>query len=313
MKIFLIMILASVLLPGPAPGAELPRADVDTIPNTVIVLPVKKGIRLRWVVPPLDIKEAQELNWKNLAFGVDEKENPWVGHDRRFLINSLQNTVFTVDQPYENVVWTENNGIILSTQRQMGYLDVPAKTISAQDGSPTMNFKAGVELPYPGMRMRAAWNNTVYFWGQKIKTSRYEVFLIQSDGEKPKIRNLISEPHPVTAVSGDGQKTYIAMGPTVVLLEGNKSPQGYFKHPDEDILELELYQGAGLFYATKSEVGFIGRKQWFNFLKTPEPHIQLRNKKLYILVSNSLGVLRIEGADLFDGVERPVMNPEEAE
>ena len=103
------------------------------------------------------------------------------------------------------------------------------------------------------------------------------------------------------------------MGPVVVLLEGNKSPRGYFKHPDEDILELELYPDVGLFYATKSEVGFIGRKQWFNFLKTPEPRIQLRNKKLYILVSNSLGVISLDGADLFAGVERPVMNPEKTE
>ena len=163
-----------------------------------------------------------------------------------------------------------------------------------------MKFNPLMGLPYKGLRLFPGEKNAFYLAGRNPKTGNYEVYLFQAGKEETAIKKLFVTRKNISAVAGDGKTTYVAAGNSVQrVLSGETKPKNVFIHPRESITGLEFSSGSGLFFTTGSSVGFAGKKKNFEFMRSPNCRIRLRNERLYILLGNSYGMLQIEGIGKF--------------
>ena len=110
-------------------------------------------------------------------------------------------------------------------------------------------------------------------------------------------REIFSVKKTITAVAGNGNKTYIAMGRMVVELNGaTGAVKGFFVHPSEDITGLAYAGMTGLFYTTASCAGYAGANGCMDFIKLPQPRILMRKNSLYVFIPDDYGVLKISNA-----------------
>ena len=101
----------------------------------------------------------------------------------------------------------------------------------------------------------------------------------------------------VTAVSGNGEKTFVAHGQLVLLItEGASWPQVYYEHPTDIIMGLDYSEEAGLFYATNYSVGLMSEGKALEFMRAPSPRIFLKGDSLYVMLSEQAAVLQVEKA-----------------
>lgn len=69
-----------------------------------------------------------------------------------------------------------------------------------------------------------------------------------------------------------------------------------YLHPKEAITGLAYSKEAGLFYATDSSIGYLGKSKAYPFMKSPKKtRIRARGKELYIFLGDVHGVVKITG------------------
>ncbi|MEW6002835.1 MAG: ankyrin repeat domain-containing protein [Nitrospirota bacterium] len=139
---------------------------------------------------------------------------------------------------------------------------------------------------------------SLYFVGYNVASSMYEVYLLKPEGIKPHIRGyrkIFESEEKITAVTGNGDITYVAIGRLIVKVsQKDGSISRLYLHPTEDITEFAYSQEAGLFYATQTGVGFLSDKGALEFLKATSPKTFLQKKTLYVLFPANLGIVAIE-------------------
>lgn len=301
-----------LLFPAFAEDLAIAAGNAPFIPGTEVALPIKAGLSLRWTLPPIDETIRKRVKRDTLRFGVDGKGQPWFGHDLKTLMNPGKGFLLIVSEPYEDFAWLEDGELVLHANNALGFLTKSDKLERADNGLPIAKFQPALTLPYPNFRLFPGQKNTLYLVGRNPKGKNYEVYILQpGEGAGSGVmRKLFSTPRKITSVAGDGDGVYIALDRMILKLPPNaREAKGVFLHPKNAITGLAFSKKSGLFYATDSGIGFIGPRGSFEFMKTPESQIRLRDNTLFVLLGKVLGVVRIEEVSTFKNVHLPSQKP----
>jgi len=163
-------------------------------------------------------------------------------------------------------------------------------------------------LPDPSMRMEPAGVGQYYLFGGTGALWRADVFLGDFEGN---LKKLFHAPHPVTAVTGNGRITLVAVGPVVLNLEEGREPQVVFK-AEQDIVQLALAPPASVFYSTGHAVGCVtGVAQGYVVLRNEIASISSRGGNL-LLMGNAGDLLLVRSVSAFSRVGTDLRKQETA-
>lgn len=158
---------------------------------------------------------------------------------------------------------------------------------------------SSIGLPHMGMRVRAAGQHTAYIFGGDQPRGNHTVYLVARDGSVAKIVTL---PVAVSDVTGDGLITYIAAGNRVLKIAPGPSVSVALQL-HEDILSISNTSSGGIFYSTRSVVGYLGASgASFSFMQTPADVLRVQGSALYVFVREGPHLLRVDPVDSFGEV-----------
>lgn len=289
-----------LLLLSAAQRSDAAATSVDQMSDMTLVLPVDSGITTRWVVPPVNLaKPLLKHTLNEIQFSVDAQGTPWTGINGRLLINPVKQIVTSLSEPYQKFLHLDNGALLFSTVRMLGFMGVSAKPEFDKQGYPILPFQPISELPAYYSRIYKGAGNCVYLVAEDAVSQKTALYLLRPEIDrvsgKTELRNyrkIFESREPITAVAGDGDTTFMALGKLVVVL--NQTDNKLLPvpvQPDEEVRELAYKQGTGLFYAGASGIGFLGAKRAFRFLETSNARIAVHEQSLYVLFPRTLGVV----------------------
>jgi hypothetical protein len=167
-----------------------------------------------------------------------------------------------------------------------------------------------MQVPVEFAALSSAASDSFYLWGKNRKTGRFDVYLLDkldaSSGRAPRIHVLFTTDETITAVGGDGDHTYVALGSLVVQLakndNGKAKMRGVFKHATSKVNALAVQPGVDLvFYATEQGVGFAdpSHHRQLEFIRSPGVGIAAGSGRLYVKLAETAGVLKISELSRF--------------
>ncbi len=297
-----------------------------------ILLPENSPVRVNWVLPPVERTVVESRGYER-CFSVDAEGFPWVGPGGRLIINPAKNYFGVLSEYYSSFTHLENGALIVAGEEDFGFIAAQDELkYDEETGYPLLVYQPIAPLPGaegPGetvvSRIMRRGENCLYFvvrksLEQEEYAEKYEVFCL-APGTLNKEENqagifpgfvLIYESEaPVTAVSGDGESTFVAHGQLVQKLgEGESTPAVYYRHPTDLIMELDYSREAGLFYATNYSVGLMSEGKALEFMRAPSPRIFLRGDSLYVMLSEQAAVLQVKKAaylNRYNAISREVV------
>ena len=296
LRIFLVFILLNSLV-----GIVLAKNDYYLPENTKLVLPSSPEINVNWILP-FNVKLNKKWG-KNFRFDIDKKGIPWFGYAKKILTNPLEQLAIETDQHYIDFAWLDTGELAMCTDTALGYLS--NKPLTRKDNAlPMLQFKPVLSLPYKNFRLFPGKGNTLYLLGRNPRSRNYEIYVLQEKKGKGIIKKLFATEKKISAIAGDGEQTYIAAGRLIVKLIPEKNDmESIFLHPKERITGLDYSPKSGLFYTTESAIGFVSDDNRFEFMKSPDTQIRIRDKSLYILLGETYGVLKIDGINKFKNLK----------
>jgi hypothetical protein len=160
----------------------------------------------------------------------------------------------------------------------------------------------GVTLPGRGMGLARADAGHCYVFGGGESNRNRDILLLGVDGS---VRNLFRAPGRVTAVTGNGNRTFAAVGPVVYFLAPGEEPRAVFQERTV-ITEMAYAPPAGVFYRTADGVGCMdGPASGLVFLRRPVVSLDGRGDRL-LLLTPEREVLLITPVSEFPRVIRDV-------
>jgi hypothetical protein len=160
----------------------------------------------------------------------------------------------------------------------------------------------GVILASKGMRLARADAGHCYVFGGEGGLQKHDVLLYGMDGN---VRNLLRAPRPVTAVSGDGSNTFVAVGSVVFLLKPGQKAKAVF-YERVCIKDLAVAPPGGIFYLTEDGVGYIeSPESGVVFLRRKVASLDSRSGEL-VLVTKDREILLIKPVSGFSRAVREV-------
>lgn len=149
-------------------------------------------------------------------------------------------------------------------------------------------FQTILKLPEKGMRMVPADAETLYIYGGTSRAQRLSVYLYRKDGALAELARL---PYPVTAVAGNGDVHFVAVGRSILIISPGE-PVSLVYRPRSEVRSLAFAPPYGLFFATRDSVGFIhAAGKGFKFLAVRNAQVHVGGDHLYIVIPDE-GVLR---------------------
>ena len=283
-------------------GSQLLQAQsTSLLRNVRLMLPEKSNMQVNWVLPPLDndtvAYSLSEMN--HLPFAVDSTGWPLLAINNRQLLLPRKQLSYRLSQPFRDLAITTNGALFFTTENDWGFADFNAKP-ETELGLPLVPFQPVASLPLAGSRMQKGTNNSLYFFGKNHNTGLNEVYLLQpqpttTGSSLSGFRKVFEAAQPVTAVTGNGLLTWVALGQSLLLV--NNKDTSVTHHPARflsPILQLLLSEEAGLFYVTALGVGHLGAQEGKDFFLCSNPFTaDLQQNILYILLHRNLGVLSI--------------------
>ncbi|MCX8161350.1 MAG: hypothetical protein N3G18_10565 [Candidatus Saccharicenans sp.] len=302
------------------PGEKL---QAKLLPGMEILLPENSPVKVNWILPPVD-RAALEIHLHDRWFSVDAEGFPWIGLDGRLLINPIKNYSAFLPEFFTNFTHLNNGALVIATDEDFGFIPAGQEIDYDPDtGYPVLGYQPLARLPgkvgqaEDEMVSQAMYRgeNCLYFLVRKTfpgedYREKNEVFCFKPGaGQKadgisqdsgsvfPSFVSIYTSDEPITAVAGDGDKTFIAHGQMVLLVSsGSSEPEVFYVHPVDTIQALDYSQEAGLFYATDYSVGLMSKGAALEFLKVPSPRIFLRDNSLYVMLSEQAAVIQVENA-----------------
>lgn len=275
--------------------------------DTKLFLPLKSGITVGWVLPVED--NAQEKKtYKppgHFRFAIDPEGIPWFGFEHKLLVNFGGKVLFAVDQPYEDFNWLDNGNFVICTKTAWGFLEKASeKNIETEESIHTFRFRPVLKLPYENFRIFPGRENSLYLVGYNSSKREGEVYLLIQEKQKWSIKKLFAIKKRITAVTGRGEETYVAIGRSIIKLSPDENNiKCIFLHPKEKITGLEFSKESGLFYTTESAVGYVYDAVGFEFLESPDTQIRLLDESVFVLLGETYRVLKIDGINKFRNLE----------
>lgn len=293
------LIWLALMLPA---NAATTSAKADNYPDTVFALPMVKGMRLDWALPPVELPESEKKAAAEARFAVDARGNPWFGHGKsRILLSPKQHIRLRTMGQFEDFAFVGGRDMVACDDKYLVSPQISAAEPKQENGDSVMDMIALVKLDHDDCRLFEAGPHKVYMVLRDDTANRDEITSIESrPGAKPKIRTFLRVGgSPISALAGDGDVTFYAQGKSIYQFkQGDKSPVLYFEATD-DVRSLAYSATTGLFYATSKRAAFVSPKFQLAFLTTPDPQLALRGKDLYIRLALSNDVLKLSRADLF--------------
>lgn|GEM_PF-1266949 len=285
-SIGLLMLLAISLI------LSAQETEISLPPGTALSLPRLQGIRAEWLVPASDRKiEFQE----RIPFEIDRAGEPWLGLSHKILFNPVRKVFLEVDTEFQDFVFLGTEEFVVITGGALGTF-----IKSGNQERPLAQFIPILRLPGKKARVFPGAGASLYLLCSDPEKEKEEVYLLQSQGSG-RIEKLFETNYKIAAVGGDGQNTYLAIGKTVVRLRPEKKEvELIFRHPRLNLTGLEYADENRLFYTTNESVGYIGQKQAYEFAHLARPEIKISGSSLYILLSKTLGIIKIDGIDKFE-------------
>lgn len=325
MAIALIACLLLFTAPGVKPQESQAGENLQAklLPEVEILLPENSPVKVHWILPPVD-RAALEMHLHDRWFSVDAEGFPWIGLDGRLLINPVKNYSAFFPEYFTGFTHLDNGALIIATDEDFGFIPAAREVDYDPDtGYPVLGYQPLAWLPGEVeesgeeivSRTMYRGENCLYFVVRKTAPAedyreKYEVYCLKPgpgtgtggtgqdyDSALPAFVPVYTSDETITAVAGDGEKTFIAHGQLVLLVTaGSSEPEILYDHPVDIILALDYTTEAGLFYATNFSVGLMSKGAALEFLRVPYPRIFLRGNSLYVMLSEQAAVLQVENA-----------------
>ena len=287
-----------------ASWAAAPEKPLGRVfPKTAFALPLVDGVKMDWVFPPSQSKLQGKAKDMHFRFDVDPDGNPWfiAGADR-FLMSPTLDLAVRTPGKFDDAVFIDGGAHLVCTDR---YLAVPhaeedKEQRKFENGTLQIRLDAFLKLEHADCRLFSGGKNLLYIVQHDDKTGKDEVSTLRSGGGVPaKAEKILSSSERITALAGDGDKTYFAMGGWIMELSHGETKAKPFYRPEEPATSLGYSASTGLFYATKAHAGFASPSFQMTFLTSPDPEIALRGDAVYVRLSRTLAVLKVTGASKF--------------
>ena len=284
------------------------KGKIKYVPDTFVILPAKTKMIFEWLLPPRDRNGLKPAAENNAQFSVDTKGNLWFGRDNNMLANFGKNFVLKMDVPYREFVFLDSGVMYISTDKYLGFIaEIGKKAEADKNGIISASFQPLASLPVPGCSMFPGEGNILYLKGYDNESGDSNVYTFGGKGSTVKTgdkgsalcyKHIFSVKKPITAVAGNGKKTYIAMGRMIVeITNGKDGVKGFFVHPSEDITGIAYSGKAGIFYSTASYIGYAEGNGCIDFMKASNPRILMQKNILYVFMPDNYGVLKISNVD----------------
>jgi ankyrin repeat protein len=270
--------------------------------NASLLLPERGNMEVNWVLPPVEDSMMYSLPDETLdkrSFAVDSNGWPLLSYNKQQVLQPRRQLGYLLSQPFNDVVITTAGALFFTTDNDWGFADFQAAPV-VKDGLPLVPFQPIASLPVPGSRMMKGTRNSLYFYGTNTATGLTEVFLLQpqpaATGTRLSgFRKVFETREVVTAVTGNGSQSYIALGKALLIL--NHKDSSVVQHPARflgDITQLLLSEEAGLFYVSLFSIGHVGAQEAKDFFFSGSGlSADLQGNTLYIFFHRNLGVLSI--------------------
>ncbi|MCW9033358.1 MAG: hypothetical protein OQJ97_03995 [Rhodospirillales bacterium] len=152
------------------------------------------------------------------------------------------------------------------------------------------------DLPDTYMEITPAGWNSFYLSGGRNNSQNHNAYLAKKGQE---LTHLVKTPDPITAISGDGENTFIAVGRSIFFLSPGKQPKLIYQL-EFDVVSLVYTPPHGLFYASTENVGFVLKSGvGFTFLKATHARLMAHKKNLYIELPYK-GILHVTPISSFE-------------
>jgi hypothetical protein len=296
-----------ILAAAPAAAETANKAKKKYLPGAFILLPEKTKLKFEWALAPVENKQAESAGDINARFSVDGVGNPWLSRDNDMLADMAGGFVLRTATQFKGFTFLDSGMIYLTDGKYLDFMAEPDKKSAVKGVIIDVRLQPLAALPAPECAIFPGEGNILYLTGHDGHSGTDSVYTFGGKGSVVKTggkgsalcyREIFSAKKPITAVAGDGNKTYIAMGRMVVeLTQGPDAVKGFFVHPSEDITGLAYSAKAGLFYSTASCVGYAGANGCIDFIRLAQPAILMRKNSLYVFVPGDFGVLKISNAE----------------
>lgn len=224
------------------------------------------------------------------AFDIDQDGVPVVaeGPVLRVLGSSKQLVSVGVSS-IDDFAWMRNGAPLFITQDHLV-------------GFGPKGLTRSIALPSSSMRIRPAGANTAYVFGESKERGIHTVYLLARDRTLAKLATL---PTPVIDVVGDGTTTYVATGRTVLRIS-RRAPAAAMLQTRDDITSLAFGPKGGLFYATKSGVGYVGSTGTaYEFMRGQSGILRVQGSSLFVLIREGPHLIRINPIEAFEKLLPP--------
>ena len=272
------VILAALVFPAVAHG--------DTpLPTGTKLSPIGSQFGVSWAVPPSNKDPKVHVQ----AFSIDDKSRVWFGTREGILMSPAANAFLAIDKPFQDFSWLKGGALFITSD------EVSRAGKKSDRGLVRLTMRPGTPLPARNAKLHVGAHGKRYLVARDSKARSYSVYELVRKGDKLAPHKIASFPNKVTAVTGDRDQIFVAMGRLVVRLKRDKSRiEGIYAHPVDDILQLAYTPEAGLFYATEDTVGFIGDTLRLELMTSPNARLRAKGKDLFVLLPKSWGVLRFK-------------------
>lgn len=293
-----LLLLAVPLGAAAQTGATVKAKGTEPLPAVVpfadatFLFPAGAKVAVRWVLPP-----GGETSMGGML-SVDAEGNALFGSSWEGRIMNPAKGYLVTLKPYDlrGLTHLANGVLLLAVGNDIGLLAAPAQRV-LKDGVPVAGFQPLAHVPLQRIEVFASSGNTVYCAGEAAGgTGGHALYMLRTaEGAGPQdIQKLFDSAKEITAVTGDDEAVFVALGRDVVRIsrrDGSVTP--LYTHPSANVKALALTP-AGLVASTGTELVLIGPKGSLEFMRSGGHHIYARGATLYVSFGGSLGVLALD-------------------
>lgn len=269
----------------------------EPLPKDMTLIDVVGKLDPSWVVPA--------GHGGDCRLAVDVGGNPWLGCKNRFLQAPAYAVMYMTEKPFSALNWLDNGALLALSGDVVGVLRIDQ---AAKSGKATAHvaFEPLGQFPDHKVELFGGAGNASYIVVSDEKGSHIMLLWPNKKGDWG-VKDIFSTKFHITAVGGDGMKTFVAAGRRVIVLAAKPDEKNHlafdtevvFEHPLHDVTKLVYTPKLGLFYGTDKGVGYIGSRFNAEFLKSPNVQIQLAKGALYVLPQSG-GVLKLDGIERYN-------------
>jgi len=265
--------------------------------DAVLILPKTTKLACEWLLYP-----DENLKNSSAILNIDNKGLLWVGTNNNTLFNAENKILFKTNVPYYSFFWTGNGILFFQTEKYLSFIPPNStKAFKSEEGIPVVPLQPFVSLPAENCKIIESTKNGFYF---VVKKDGNFIIYFLGSGSSKKIaeksftiayKEIFKTNKNINSVTGNLNRTYIAVEKNILEINSNeKNLKVLFTHPKEEITDIEYYEGVGIFYSTKNYVGFTGKNTSFDFIKTPDAKLLIKDNFLYVFIKGNTGVLKIK-------------------